>query len=471
MKALHIFLYLLIIVGCAGKPVPNDESISVTQVENEIDLKPNFEAGKVHEKLPCSMDAQLHFACYAPQNFNANQKFPVLVLFDPHGDPLVPIEKYKSLADYFGYILVSSYDSKNGNGKEQTAHIIQVMAQTIYEQLPVDSNRIYAGGFSGGGRIASLMAFSKVGIQGLVTCGAGFPRQNWTNYPPNVICAIALDGDMNLPEISSMQLNNESLEGRYFPVRYKGIHEWPSAAIFKEAFLAFDAVAMRDKYMEQSISIAQRLNIDYIKIERENKYRENLIWMVSYLERRMKAMQPFENIDTLKMTYAQILNSPTYQQQIQQEQQLIKDEEGIKKDFYVAMGKQDTVWWKLQMDQLHNSISVAKSPLKKAQLQRINAALSLACYMNLDKTLKANVRESYVYLSALYRMIDPDNSEAWFLATIVACKEQNKGKALEYLQIAIANGFNDRDRIASTTEFNSLLAEPLFNEILNKIHN
>lgn len=471
MKAINILLFLLVLVGCAGKPVPAEEPISYPASTSVSITKPILEAGKLSENLPCSMDQQLHFACYTPQNFDPNQKFPVLVLFDPHGDPLFPINKYKSLADYFGYILVSSYDSRNGNGKEQTAHIIQVMAQSIYDQLPVDSNRIYAGGFSGGGRVASLMAFSQVGIQGLVTCGAGFPRQNWTNYPPNIICAIALDGDMNLPEIESMQLNNESLEGRYFPVRYKGIHEWPPVSVFKEAFLAFDAVAMRDKYMEQSLATAQRLNIDYIKIERENKYRENLIWMVSYLERRMKALEPFQNIDTLKMTYAQILNSATYQQQVQQEKQFIQDEEQIKKDFYAAMGKQDTLWWNSQMEQFHKSILDAKNPLKKAQLQRINAALSLACYMNLDKTLKASVRESYVYLSALYRMIDPDNTEAWFLAAVVASKENNKKKALDYLQSAVTKGFNDRARINSTPEFNFLLSEPLYNEIINKIRN
>jgi predicted amidohydrolase len=68
-------------------------------------------------------------------------------------------------------------------------------------------------------------------------------------------------------------------------------------------------------------------------------------------------------------------------------------------------------------------------------------------------------------------MIDPDNTEAWFLAAVVASKEQNKKRALDYLQSAVAKGYNDRARLNLTPEFNFLLSEPLYNEIINKIRN
>jgi hypothetical protein len=153
------------------------------------------------------------------------------------------------------------------------------------------------------------------------------------------------------------------------------------------------------------------------------------------------------------------------------EAKLVAEENTIKNQFYSAMGSKDTSWWHNEMQQLNNSIVNEKEELKQSQLMRIRNGLSLMCYMNLDKTMKANSNQDAYYLSILYRNIDPDNSESWFLAAVMEARNQNNAKAIDYLNTAVKKGFNQRARVNQTQEFNSLLGDPRFQEVVNQIPN
>ena len=102
---------------------------------------------------------------------------------------------------------------------------------------------------------------------------------------------------------------------------------------------------------------------------------------------------------------------------------------------------------------------------------RIRNGLSLMCYMNLSKTMNANSNQDAYYLAVLYRNIDPENAESWFLSAVMEARTQNKSKAIYFLQKAIDVGFKERQRVNQTPEFNSLLGEPSFQNVINRIPN
>lgn len=457
---------LLVLISCGNREVKKEET---APIENVTAAPQSFAAGSLTQRMSCVDDPNISFALYMPTSYKVGEKLPALILFDPHGDALFPINRYKDLADKHHFILVGSNDSKNGNGKEQTAHIIQLMAKSAFALLPVDSNRLYAGGFSGGGRIASLLAFSQSGIQGLVTCGAGFPIYEWNQSVPSVVCAIANDGDMNLPEINNLKSSDPVKAGRLLIFRNKGKHEWPSASVFEEVFLAFNAYACRDQILNLSKEEKNALNADYLAIDKNKIYDANPIYKAFFYERWIKAMDGVANVEDIKKKYIAIKSSPALQSAMSNEQLLIKQETDIKDNYYKAMGSRDTIWWKSEMEKLGQSIASSKDELKKSQLERIRGGLSLMCYMNLDKTLKAGARDSYVYLSALYRFIDPENSEAWFLAAQVAAKGNNKDECLTYFSKAIATGFKEGNRVLTTPDFDAMSGDPRFQQLLNTI--
>jgi hypothetical protein len=461
-----IVFSLLLLISCGNREVKKEESTPIT---SESVAPQKFAAGSLTNHIPCIDDANISFALYMPTSYKEGEKLPLLILFDPHGDPLFPINMYKSLADKHHFMLMGSNDSKNGNAKELTAHIIQLMAKSAYALLPVDSNRVYSGGFSGGGRIAALLAISPSGIQGLVTCGAGFPIYEWNQSTPSVVCAIANDGDMNLPEITNLKSNDPVKAGRLLTFRNKGKHEWPKAEVFEEVFLAFNAFASRDQILTLNSEEKKALNNDYMNIDKSKVYDSNPIYKAYFYERWIKAMDGVANVDDIKKKYVALKSSAALQSAMKTEQQLIKEETDIKENYYKAMGSRDTAWWMNEMTKLSRSISSSNDELKKSQLERIRGGLSLMCYMNLDKTLKAGARDSYIYLSALYRFIDPENSEAWILASQVAAKENKKEDCLNYFNQAIKTGFKEGSRILNTPDFDAMSSDPRFQQLLNSI--
>lgn len=73
-----------------------------------------FPPGKLINRVPCSVDTSYSYALYLPENYTPDQKYPVLFFFDAHKRGKLPVHKYKSLADKYGYILAASYNSTNG---------------------------------------------------------------------------------------------------------------------------------------------------------------------------------------------------------------------------------------------------------------------------------------------------------------------------------------------------------------------
>lgn len=457
---------LLLLISCGNRDIKTD---GVSQEKSEVITTVKFVAGSLTAHIPCADDANISYALYIPSSYKEGEKLPLLIVFDPHGDALFPINRFKLLADKHHFILMGSNESKNGNEKELTAHIIQLMSQAAYSTLPIDSNRVYAGGFSGGARIASLLAFSPSGIQGLVLCGAGFPMQAWDQATPSVICAIANDGDMNLPEVTALKSNDPLKAGRLLTFRNKGKHEWPSAEVFDEVFLAFDAFACRDQLIKLTAAEKKLLNEGYKALDKGKIYDTNPIYKAYFYERWIKSIEGIENIDEVKRSYMLLKSSSSLISSFNEEKKLIQEEAGIKESYYNAMGSRDTLWWMNEMTKLSQSMLVSSNALKISQLERIRSGLSLMCYMNLDKTLKAGARDSYIYLSTLYRNIDPENPEAWILASQIAARENNKEACINYFSLAIKNGFKEGSRINNTSDFNIMSGEPRFQQLLNSI--
>ena len=82
-----------------------------------------LEPGKVTKKVSVIADPSLSYALYLPSNYLAGSRIPVMIAFDPSGDGLFPVEKYKDLAEKYGFILMGSYDSENGLGLENVERV------------------------------------------------------------------------------------------------------------------------------------------------------------------------------------------------------------------------------------------------------------------------------------------------------------------------------------------------------------
>src|ERR1700761_1090811 len=200
--------------------------------------------GKVLDTVVCLRDATQTYALYIPQNVDKTP-LPVVYCFDPHGDGSLPLKKYRSLADAYGFILVGSNNSRNGNDWSVTGTIWDHLSRDVNQRWKIDHNRIYLCGFSGGAKVAGYIASMYPGIEGVIANGAGIPDGVSAGDFPFSFTAVAGDGDMNMTDLLAFSTALDHTRTRHRLIIFDGIHEWAPLSTMRQAFAGLQFDAMR----------------------------------------------------------------------------------------------------------------------------------------------------------------------------------------------------------------------------------
>src|ERR1700749_4024462 len=95
-----------------------------------------MEPGRLIDTVICQKDPAQSYALYIPVR-GGTGALPIVYFFDPHGDGSLPLKKYKSLADTYGFILAGSNNSKNGNDWPTTENIWQHLSGDTRTRLKI----------------------------------------------------------------------------------------------------------------------------------------------------------------------------------------------------------------------------------------------------------------------------------------------------------------------------------------------
>ncbi len=460
LRYLSILTLLLCSCNSAKKSHPEES-------QNVVSVSSGPAPSVYLSNQPVNTNGNLHFSVYYPSCYAEDRKFPVMIFFDPHGSPDIPLNKYRELADKYGFIFLGSHESKNGNPAQLTADIIDGLSNQARMLPKADTALIYCGGFSGGGRVAAMMGLSPVRIEGLLTCGAGVAGGAWFGVPPYVIISMAGTSDMNLQEVKSFSTQKKDLMTRYFQVLYDGKHEWPPLSEMEFSLITFKRMAMRDK----------KIPVD------ETFIRSSGDWLNQYLQTKDDPIQKSEScyniirstealadISSLENQYQQIKLSSQYKNAVKNEEQLARDEENTKSRLLNEVMVKDTLWWRKTISALYDTSAFQSDKPRIAMIHRIQGYLSLTIYSALNRAVMAMKTDQGVHLSTLYRQVDPFNPEAWFLSAVVAMQLGMKDIALQYFENAVDLGFNDINRCKTEQFFSSLQSDNRFNSIISKIN-
>src|SRR5206468_507601 len=139
--------------------------------------------GRIIDDVQCKDDASQHYSLYVPSTFTAQRQWPVILAFDAMGRGRSALERYQAAAEKYGYIVAGSNNSRNGPW-EISLNAAKAMTADVYKRFPIDPNRMYTAGMSGGARVAMLLAldsetvFGPVGpeVAGVFASSAGFPN-------------------------------------------------------------------------------------------------------------------------------------------------------------------------------------------------------------------------------------------------------------------------------------------------------
>ncbi len=400
-----------------------------------------------------------------------NKRFPVIIAFDPHGDGALPLTKYKSLAEKYGFIMAGSNDSKNGLPQEEIRTIVGALMLEIRSKYPVDSNRVYLMGFSGGARVAAMAALCQVRVNGVIGCGAGFAGGDQPVLYKFDYFGIAGTADFNMNELLQLREPLSQAGFRQYITTFSGIHEWPPAPVMEEGFQWITLNAMKDGTMKKDDafisgvmkSIEARMN-EYM---RKNQF----IASADACREAISFSDGLTGSDLFKEKLQYLEKLPGYLDQVASQRKAMEQEQLEKKELAEALQAKDLPWWKSWITR-HSSPGNNKekiNPEDTLKNRRLLSFLSLYCYMNANAAISQQNEPAAIRIVAIYEMADPANPEPYYMRAILLARRSENEAAISQLKISVAKGFADKHRLTGQPEFRPMNAAPAWTDLLKSI--
>ena len=407
------------------------------------------------DSIRCTADPTQTYACYVPPK-GATAALPIVYCFDPHGAGSLPVKKYRALADAYGFILVGSNNSKNGNDWTTTETIWQRLYDDTRSRLKIDARRLYTIGFSGGAKVASYVAIQHPGVAGVIAGGAALPDGVPAGDFKFSFTAIAGQGDMNLTELVAVSDALDKTKTRHRLLLFDGKHEWAPVNTMGIAFagLQFDAMLLgylpKDRtYINTYVAASRKRLRAYVMTSQLIKAAQECKLSIAFLD----GVSPIQ-LNWFRQQAATLDKNPEYAVQRQAQQDLLTTEQNTKADYMQHFQQGDDQYW---TSTIHDLDAKAVGHTAVAQMyQRLLAYLSLAFYSISNQLITGNDDVPARRFVELYKLADPTNSEAWYFSAVLNARAGKGSEAEADLLKADNVGFRDRSRLLQQPEFQRL---------------
>jgi predicted esterase len=251
----------LLTLGAA--PVLSASQVALSDFSPGLTSMP---VGEVVEQLTSAADPRQHYAAYLPSRYQRELKWPVLVLLDPRGRALLPLERIRPVAERLGYIVISSWNSRSDEPVDHNADAINAILTDADRMLAIDPHRIYLVGQSGTARGSWVFGNQlRENVAGIIGFGAGTPA-NFPLHPPRTGAAsgplffgAAGTDDYNFEEMWNLDARLDSLGLPHHIGWFDGLHSWPPEPTLTEAVEWMHLQAMRTGLLAPDLGWIDRL--------------------------------------------------------------------------------------------------------------------------------------------------------------------------------------------------------------------
>lgn len=159
--------------------------------------------GVIHDEVACADDARETYALYLPSDYTPDRPWSLLLGFHPGARGRAIVETYRAAAERYGYIVAASNTSRNGPW-ETSARAVRAMSKDVATRFPVDAERLYLTGHSGGARVAMEVAAGSKDIAGVIASSAGYGDAKPRRRAGFVVYATAGQDDFNYLEMRAL---------------------------------------------------------------------------------------------------------------------------------------------------------------------------------------------------------------------------------------------------------------------------
>src|SRR2546423_1461269 len=483
MKKITLTLALICALLSLSSSARATRNISVIQPQSAATnaRAEELPKGQVIEKVAVRAQPAQSYALYLPSNYNQARKWPVLYAFDPVARGRIPVELFREAAEKYGWIVVGSNNSRNGPMTIAGDAIKAVWADT-HERFSVDDNRIYATGFSGGARVASVFgAICNDCVVGVIACGAGLhPQIPIAQTLPFIFFGTIGTNDFNFPELKALDDTLKKFRILHRVVMSDGGHEWAPQS------LAMEAV----EWMEiQAIKSGRRKRDDALLNDLWRRGLER----ARGLEILGKFYEAYQSYDSLSQSFdgmidtgeavrkvAQLRETDEVKKALREENDQVRRQQQLiaQLDALVA-GRNDpdtraqaSTAFSQQLSELRKSAHENEDSSQRRIARRVLNQLFAQFYETGTLFLEGQRRyDQAVYNLGIAAEIAPKSQQVFYDLARAHALNGEKKKALQALRTAIELGFTDLNTITSDAALNSLRNEASYHEIVEGLKN
>lgn len=473
MKVFKLFFGSLLLImilfsssACQKKAKKHKRQI---QEQQAVVYDTSFPVDSLLTDVKTRSDSTISYALYLPSGYSIKSNWPVIFIFDAQARGKLPLRLYKNLAKKYGYILIGSNNSKNKVDWSINKDQISKLLDDAYGRFAIDKQRVYTMGFSGGARVACLVAASLTKIEGVIGCAAGFPQLDKPIENPFNYIGFSGNADFNRVEMIRLDETLTTSGVPYYIRYYQGKHDWPPVDIMNEGFIwiEFNFFKKNLSTKNETIISAYKKQIDD---ECTKEKKSNNIWeYYNSLKKGLVFLTGLTDISEYANKIRSLEQSESFKKLKSEQKDILNREISKQEEYRNDLGSKDIGWWKKEVAALSSKSASKNNPAESDLAKRLMNYISLISNMSVNNTLSGKQPETALFFLTIYGIVDPKNPDYHYLSACFYARQGNAEKTLSFIRNAVKYGYTDKNNLISNAAFDLLRNNKAFNDLINSI--
>jgi len=422
-------------------------------------------------------DTTQTYALFLPSQYSKAKLWPIIYFFDPAGRGRRPLGLYKEVAEQYGFIVAGSNNSRNF-GSDQSKAVNAVWEDT-HRRLALDDHRSYAGGFSGGARVAGAMALSSPSeIAGVIAHGAGYPSNRSGSKDELPYFFAVGDEDFNWPEVMNIRREREEQGSPYRVQVFRGRHQWAPAAVMEEALQYMNLKAMQAGHLARDERLIDQV-FEKTKAEAaDGEARKDQIAQVNAYRSLVSDFSGLRDVKEFEAKLAALQSSAALKTTLRNEREQMSEQFKLEQeiapriDALAGNSVPDAASLRLEIGQqigaLRDQAKHSKNEGRRLICSRAFSGIFARAMEGGQQELGARHFEKAEAYFDLMRQVTDDPWPLLALADTHAASG-NRRLAIKDLQDAIHRGLKDKTVLESDTTLQVLKDDPEFKKLMSSL--
>jgi dienelactone hydrolase len=438
--------------------------------------------GQVIGRVPCAGDLAQNYALYLPSTYSPLKAWPIIYAFDPGARGEVPVKLYKQTAEKYGYIIAASNNSRNfqGNAASQAA---QAVWDDTHARLRLDAHRIYTMGFSGGARVATMLALrcAACAVAGVIAHGGSYPESLPASEKDRfAYLAFVGNKDFNWPELMELRRKKEQWGAPFRLVVFEGEHQWAAPAVFDAGIAWLQLKAMQAGIAPPDPSLIDQWFARTRKQAEDAAQHDDVVSEFGAYRSLAYDFSGLKDVSQFQPKLAALKSSAEWRRAIRQEQQAIDQQLAATQELSAKLAQVQEADLAARialrseivdgMAALRNRAAHAGNEERRLVLLRAFNALWAQAIEAGQRELETNQRLANAeFYFELVSSVTPDQPWPIVLLAETDALRGDKRRALKHVHEAIRRGLQRPESLDENANLHTLRSEPEFQQMITEL--